>query len=690
MNNILSPQKTGFHSLQKLFVKNGMNKIFIFLIGSFISFQSYSQSDKNVVLGNQYFAAGDYYTAAGLYEQYLHPSKKEAIPSNFPLNIKSNRKNGGTGKQVNKMDVLYKQAESYRLANYFTEASARYKECFDKDPAKYAAGLYWYTVCQRSLGNYTVAEESINSFLSSYAAGNPFQQAAEKELQTIRYSKSQIARPDTILYHIQKANAFVGVEKGMYAPTYNSGNQFLVTSTQKDSVVTVGVNPYHNRLFTATLADGSLQSIEPIQIQGVDVALDQGAASLSANGNILYFTQWKKENGNNVSAIYYSVKNASGWDVPVLLTSLNLDGYSSKQPFCSADGKYLFFSSNRTGGSGNFDIWYALLQPDGTTGVPVNAGTTLNTTADEQAPFYHSTSGSLIFSSNGREGMGGYDLFSAKIIGTDWGNPTNMGFPVNSSRDDIYFFASEKAGLLNNAIFSSDRGSECCLESYIVSKDPKKKTLTGIVRDLTDNLPVANAVVILKDGTGKTWKEVTGTNGSYTFNLMNEGPYSLNITKEYYKEKNSTANIESTDESDWATDKLKNSDEFIEKRVILKPETVVTVYFDFDKYNLKPEAVEKLDSVYNVLVETEGATLQISGYTDGLGTVEYNKVLSDRRAKACYQYLVDKGIDSSRITFESFGACCPLEMELINGRDNAEGRAKNRRALINVVMPKQE
>jgi len=690
MNNILSPQKTGFHSLQKLFVKNGMNKTFLFLIGCFISFQSFCQSAKNVVLGNQYFAAGDYFTAAGLYEQYLHPSKKDVAASNFPLNIKNNRKNAGSGMQVNKMDILYKQAESYRLANYFTEASTRYKECFDKDPAKYAAGLYWYAVCQRSLGNYALAEESINTFLSTYAAGNPFQQAAEKELQTIKYSKTQITRPDTVLYHIQKANASVGVEKGMYAPAYYNGNQFLVTSTQKDSVVSVAVNPFHNRLFSAKLADGSLQSIEPVQIQGVDVSLNQGAASLSTNGNILYLTQWKKENGKNISSVYYSAKNESGWNAPVLLTSLNQEGYSSKQPFCSADGKYLFFSSNRPGGSGNFDIWYALLQPDGTTAVPVNAGSIINSVADEQAPFYHSTSGTLIFSSNGREGMGGYDLFSAKINGTDWGNPTNMGFPVNSSRDDIYFFAFEKAGLLNNAIFSSDRGSECCLESYIVSKDPKKKTLTGIVRDLTDNLPVANAVVILKDGTGKTWKEVTGTNGSYTFNLMNEGPYSLNITKEYYKEKNTTANIQSTDESDWATDKLKNNDEFIEKRVILRPETVVTVYFDFDKYNLKKEAVEKLDSVYNVLVETEGATLQISGYTDGLGTVEYNKLLSDRRARACYQYLVDKGIDSSRITFESFGACCPLEMELINGRDNAEGRAKNRRALINVVMPKQE
>ena len=135
---------------------------------------------------------------------------------------------------------------------------------------------------------------------------------------------------------------------------------------------------------------------------------------------------------------------------------------------------------------------------------------------------------------------------------------------------------------------------------------------------------------------------------------------------------------------------LKNKDEFIEKRVILKPETVATVYFDFDMYNLKDSATEKLDSVYKVLVETPGATLQISGYTDGFGTVEYNKGLSDRRARACYDYLVAKGIDSSRISFESFGACCPLEMELINGLDNAAGRAKNRRALINVVMPKQE
>ena len=119
----------------------------------------------------------------------------------------------------------------------------------------------------------------------------------------------------------------------------------------------------------------------------------------------------------------------------------------------------------------------------------------------------------------------------------------------------------------------------------------------------------------------------------------------------------------------------------IEKKLVLviKPENVVTVFFDFDKSNLLPAATEKLDSIYAVLIEYPAATVQISGYTDGLGSVEYNKILSDKRAVACADYLVTKGVDTVRVTFESFGACCPIEMEIINGRDNSGGRSRNRR-----------
>ncbi|MDP9230997.1 MAG: OmpA family protein, partial [Bacteroidota bacterium] len=560
-----------------------------------------------------------------------------------------------------------------------------YKECFEKDAAKYAAGLYWYAVCERSTGNYAVAEESVTRFLNTYAAGNPYQQAAKKELETIQFIKSQVARPDSILYHIQKINTSFETEKGVFAPVATTGNQFLITSTQTDSVVTAGINPFHNRLFYSTLTDGNLQNIEAVTIEGIDASLNQGAASISANGNYLYFTQWKKEKSQTNSSVYYSTKKENGWSKPVLLPSVNQQGYNSKQPFCSADGKYLFFASDRTGGSGNFDIWYALLQPDGTTGDPVNAGAVLNTAGDEQSPFYHSSGSTLVFASNRIPGMGGYDLFTSKGWETQWRTPENMGYPVNSSRDDLYFFAPEKGTLLNKAIFSSDRGSDCCMGVFAVSKLPRKKMITGVIRDCRDNEPVADAEVVMKDGSGKSLRTTTGQDGKYAFELTGDmNQRQLFISKETYKEKTADITVEGSNESGWLTDTMYNAALCIEKKLVIKPEDVVTIYFDFDQSKLKDRGIIQLDSIYTVLVEDSIATIQISGYTDGLGSVEYNKILSDKRAKACADYLIRKGIDTGRISFESFGACCPVEMEMINGRDNPDGRSRNRRALINI------
>jgi outer membrane protein OmpA-like peptidoglycan-associated protein len=147
--------------------------------------------------------------------------------------------------------------------------------------------------------------------------------------------------------------------------------------------------------------------------------------------------------------------------------------------------------------------------------------------------------------------------------------------------------------------------------------------------------------------------------------------------------------VEKIDDGNWQTDIINNASVCLTKKFVLKVENVVTVYFDFDKSEIKEMEMEKLDSIYNVMVENPAYTLQVSGYTDGKGSVEYNKKLSDNRAKSCAEYLIQRGIDSSRISFESFGACCPVEMELINGRDNENGRAKNRRALININKPEE-
>ena len=678
MKTISSRQK---HILQQR-IKSITSKFLLVASGCFLLTYAHGQADKRLELADQYFNAGEYYTAAGLYGQFLHPVEKSKGRSDFPLLAKKNT-DGLMGSYGSKTDILFKQAESYRLANYWTDASALYKQCFDNDSLKYASALYWYAVSQRSVGNYTLAEETLNRFLNHFASATSLKQSAEKEKQILHFIKTQMAKPDTVLYDLQKINAAFDHASGFFAPATVQSN-LVFTSTQFDSVAT-GMNPYHNRLFQTTLIDGSLQAKESVSIEGLDGSLNQGTPGISANGNYLYFTQWKIENGKTVSAIYYSKKSSGGWSKPVLLTSIIQKAQNSKQPFCSADGKYLFFASDRAGGAGNFDIWYASLKEDGTTGEPVNAGAAINSPDNEQAPFYHVATNTLVFSSDRMPGMGGYDLFLSKASGAEWKTPENLGYPINSSRDDIYFFASEKSGLLSNALFSSDRGSDCCFPTYRVTKTPKTKMMRGRVADCNTNEPLADAEVVLRNADGKITKTTTAADGTYSFVFSEDAAqHQVFVTKEKYEDKTADVAIESINEMNWRTDTLYNTALCLEKKFVLRIENVVTVYFDFDKSLLGDRAVQQLDSIFTVLTENPSYTLQVSGYTDGKGSVEYNKKLSDRRAKACADYLIQKGIDSVRISFESFGACCPVEMELINGRDNEEGRSKNRRALINI------
>ena len=664
-------------------------KMFLSVVTCTLFLQTQAQ-DKRIVQANAYYASGDYYTAAQLYQQFLKPPAGEKSKADFPLNAKRNRQGSGMGKGVTKNDILYRQAESFRLANYFPEAAERYKAVAENDPSNYGSALYWLAVCQRSLGKYDDAEENLKRFLSNASANDPLKAAAENELQRLNFIKAQLARPDTVMYTVTRKDLSNGSGKGVFAPVHLGGNQFLITSTEKDTAAVAGVNPYHSRVYRATLTNNEFVIADAESLLSADPSASQGAASMSADGTRIYFTQWKAVNGQNIAAVFYATKEGNGWSKPVALSSVNREGYSSQQPYVSTDKKYLFFASDRPGGAGGFDIWYAPLQANGTTGEAVNTGAVINTAGDEQAPFYHSYTSTLVFSSNGKQGMGGFDLFTAKGWETAWNSVENMGHPVNSIRDDVYYYTNDKTSVLKNALFSSDRGAGCCLETYTVSKAPKKKLVSGVVRDAKNNAPVKGATIVWKDANGKTGTVVTEANGRYSFETDGSVEKNLTVTKERYNEKATPLKITGTDESDWSTDQFTNNDIVLERRIILTPETVVTVYFDFDKYHLKDDAVFKLDSIYAILVANPGAYVQISGYTDGLGTEEYNKILSDKRAKACADYLRAKGVDETKLTFESFGACCPVEMELINGRDNADGRAKNRRGLINISYPPKE
>lgn len=662
--------------------RNAISSLAIVLGLSVCSMQSaYSQDKNQLVLADQYFSGGEYLTAASLYGQYLNA--RGGTRGSFPLSSKCNTV-GLAIKAASRPEVLLRQAESYRLANYWKEAMAIYESINKSSPNHRTESLYWMAVCQRNLSDFANAEKNIDLLLAD-ASADEYRQLGEKEKQTLQFIKSQILRPDTVLFNVKKLEAGTSNGGGVYGLFMVGQNDIFFTGTKVDTSSAAGQNPNHNRIFHSFLNDGRTELVEPLVIEGLDATMNQGAVTMSPGGAHIYFTQWKKGTAAVKPALYFSSKTAGGWSKPALLHTVNINGYASQQPFCSADGKFLFFASDRVGGLGKMDIWYAPLQADGTTGAPVNAGALINTAGNEQSPYFQSSSGQLVFASDNKPGMGGFDLYVAPGNIDTWDVPVNMGFPVNSVRDDVYFFAPEGEALLANAFVSSDRDESCCLASYAITKQPKKKMISGYVQDCETKAPVQAASILLKDGQGTTTIK-TGADGRYAFELKSSiTDYQLLVQKDSYKDQTANLLIERSDVKGWLIDDLFNSTICLEKKPVLKVENVVSVYFDFDRSELKARGIAQLDSIYTHFMQDEKVTLQISGYTDGRGTEAYNKVLSDKRAKACASYLMAKGVAPERISFASFGACCPIEMELINGRDNPDGRALNRRALINIV-----
>jgi len=182
----------------------------------------------------------------------------------------------------------------------------------------------------------------------------------------------------------------------------------------------------------------------------------QGVISFSADGNTMFLTRWHTEKGKSMAGIYSSKKSANGWTEPVAVEAINNGGGNNQQPFVMPGGNKILFSSDRPGGMGGYDIWSADVDANGNISNVANLSA-INTIFDEQAATYHSASNTLVFSSNGRVGMGGYDFYYSKGSLDALQSPVNFGYPVNSAKDELYFASKGSAtNILENVLFSSD------------------------------------------------------------------------------------------------------------------------------------------------------------------------------------------------------------------------------------------
>jgi len=666
-----------------------MKKILFVTTALFLAATGKSQFVYDYLKGaDDYFMKGDYASAAEYYEKSLGTGKdagKKEFSPYTPQNVSKKSGKTGTTREL----AIYRLAECYPMLNYPAKAAPYYKQAMEISKKDFPLAEYYYASQLRALGKYPEAQQYFTSFLSGYSTNDEYRKNADRELKNLQFIQEQLRKKDLKYYTVSKAPAELNTTGASYAPAWIDANTLLFTSTRPVDTA-AKTKLYTNRVYQAVYTGSSLNSISKANLPE-EKNMQQGVVSITPDGNTLFLTRWINSGDKKTSAIYSSSKTSDGWSAPVKLDeSVNAAGANAQQPFVTTDGKYLLFSSNKTGGRGGYDLWYAPLQ-NGQPGSSQNMGSVINTPDDEQAPSYHEASQSLVFSSNGRVGMGGFDFFQSKGNFGNWAEPVNLGYPVNSIKDDIYFVSRGSAkNILENVMLSSDRDAACCLELFALKKIMMAKQISGTVLACDTKQPVPGATVnfINPADNSTVMTKVTGADGSYSLVLDEFQPLKAVASSPGYVE--ATLSFNAPGDAESIT--LQNPSMCLDK-VFPPPvgtvETIDNIYFEFDKADLKEESHPALDRLAEKLVKNPATVLEISGHTDSKGNDSYNMTLSDARAKACVDYLVSKGVAPEQLVPKGYGETLPLAPnQNDDGSDNPEGRAKNRRTEFKVLETK--
>lgn len=631
--------------------------------------------------GVELFKQNHYYEAIQYFEKFLETEIK-ITPRAQPFAVQ--KKSPGKSNLNMHNEAIYLLAESYRKLHNYSLAEKWYKEAMSFSPKAYPACAYWYGVSLRANQKYDEAYEAINSFRERYHKMDDLLRGADMELENLKFIKEQMKKEKNEFIVSRKEMA---VNASAYASSVSESGSLIYTTAFDDKTN----EQYVNRIMESSGENTGHQ--DKIILQQDAPRFHQGMASITHDGRKIFFTQWTVNKGITSSAIYTSDKTDTGWCKPVLMPDpVNVTGSNSAQPFITPDGKYLLFSSDREGGVGKYDIWYATLDSQYNALLVTNAGNVVNTTGDERSPSYHQVSRTLLFSSNGHIGMGGYDIFSAKgdFLLSDWEKPYNPGSPINSSRDDLYFISTDEDNLWNSGWLSSDRSTDCCLELYSF-KQNNAQLLYGTVIDCASNQPLAGVSLTVKDSkkngrvltSGKTDGE-----GTYQFTLRNSSRFEIAAEKEGYHASNKTYIIH----FDAGTDTIQNNiclalirQEEPEQKDAGTDESVTLAKFSFNQSSLDQNYYHELDSLAAFLLTYKTIVIEIGGHTDGKGSEAYNLKLAQQRVDACIRYLEKKGISRSRLIGKAYGKCCPLEPETIDGKDNPAARKINRRVEYKIL-----
>jgi len=584
-------------------------------------------------------------------------------------------------KDSNYSEIYIRMGDIYN----FTLKSCDAANCYNKaltlienpDPILYMFAADEELKC----GSYLQAYNNYQNYLK-YSKNPELIEVAKKNIEKCTFALDAIKNP------VQMTPINLG-------PKINSEwDEYLATLTADEQEIIYTVRRPRDKnticAFCATEEDfyssflDSTGTWEPRFALGTPInsSYNEGAQTISPDGKYLFFTLCNAESGYGSCDLYWSKRIGGRWSRPRNFGAPVNTNFWESQPSIAPDGKTIYFTSNRPGGEGGTDLWKTEMVDEGVFTIPVNLGNTVNTASEEDAPFIHPDGTTLYFVSTGHPGLGGRDIFFSQLLADNsWSTPKNMGYPINTSADELNIFINAKG---TKAFYASDKeGGVGGLDIYYFMLDehlrPTPVTfMKGKIRDSETGQPLEADIEMIDLNVNKviTSTKSDPVTGEFLACIRTGTNVLLNISHPFYLFYSENFYLK----------KIASELEPVLKDINLqkpsKGSTLVmnNIFYEVNKSDLKQESFIELDILVGYLIKNKNLKIEIGGHTDNQGTDEYNLTLSLERSKSVYNYLVKKGIDPQRLTYKGYGESVPVQ-----SNDTEEGKAANRRTEIKIL-----
>lgn len=564
-------------------------------------------------------------------------------------------------------DMFQKLGNAYYFNADLAKAAKWYGELFAMNTEVAPEYYYRYSQALKSIGEYQKADQMMATFNQKVTDDSRGKRFIEKK------NYLEVIKANSGRYTIEDA----GINSAFsdYGSSF-SGTKLVFTSARDTGSFSQKKHKWTNQNFTNMYAaesgtDGALGTPDKFA-KNVNSKFHEATPVFTKDGKTMYFTRNnfnKGKIGKDASKVtllklYKATLVENQW-INATELPFNSDNYSTAHPVLSPDEKTLYFASDMTGTHGQSDLWKVKINDDGSFGTPENLGDTINTEGKETFPFV-TDENELYYATDGQPGLGGLDIFMSRINaeGTLTA-PINIGEPANSPQDDFAYLIDTKT---RKGFLSSNRDGGKGFDDIYKFLETRKlifeQELSGLITDSETGAPLANTkITVLDEKFNKIKEVVSDDKGFYDLGKLESGKtYYVRAEKEPYETKEQKVTL--------GFDKDK-TDLPIQLEKIIKTVTVgddlakafgiKIIYFDLDKWNIRPDAALELEKILDVMKQYPNMKIDVRSHTDSRQTHKYNEKLSDRRAKSTMAWLVKNGVDETRLTGKGYG-----ETQLVN------------------------